>query len=237
MVSLLPLEEGISPPPRHPFSPSPLLSVYPFVLSLTSVGVMIFLLATYRDSMRGTETLEQEARSILVVDDDDAIRQMVGTLLLEEGYQVEMAQNGEEAMRQVRQKKFDLVVLDILMPVMDGWEVASRMLTEEKTRDIPIVFLTALSSYTDQLKGWRMGCFDYITKPFDIGLFLIRVKAAMEKSSQMKAATRSEVEALVEKKIEQLLNLMGETLQRDYGLRRLGVVDVVDDYAVKEDRE
>ncbi len=198
---------------------------------------MIFLLATYRDSMRGTETLEQEARSILVVDDDDAIRQMVGTLLLEEGYQVEMAQNGEEAMRQVRQKKFDLVVLDILMPVMDGWEVASRMLTEEKTRDIPIVFLTALSSYTDQLKGWRMGCFDYITKPFDIGLFLIRVKAAMEKSSQMKAATRSEVEALVEKKIEQLLNLMGETLQRDYGLRRLGVVDVVDDYAVKEDRE
>jgi DNA-binding response OmpR family regulator len=198
---------------------------------------MISPLATYRDSMRGAGALEQETKSILVVDDDDAIRQMVGTLLSEEGYQVELAQNGEEAMRLVRQKRFDLVVLDILMPVMDGWEVASRMLTDEKTREIPIVFLTALSSYTDQLKGWRMGCFDYITKPFDIGLFLIRVKAALEKSSQMRAATRSEVEALVEKKIEQLLNLMGETLQRDYGLRRLGVVDVVDDYAVKDERE
>lgn len=181
--------------------------------------------------------MEQDSKSILVVDDDDAIRQMVGTLLVEEGYRVEVAQNGEEAIKLVRQEPFDLVVLDILMPVMDGWEVASRMLTEERTRDIPIVFLTALSSYTDQLKGWRMGCFDYITKPFDIGLFLIRVKAALEKSGQMKVATRSEVEALVEKKIEQLLNLMGETLQRDYGLRRLGVVDVVDDYAVKEERE
>jgi DNA-binding response OmpR family regulator len=198
---------------------------------------MISPLATYRDSMRGAGALEQETKSILVVDDDDAIRQMVGTLLVEEGYRVEMAQNGGEAMRLMRQQRFDLVVLDILMPVMDGWEVASRMLTEDKTRDIPIVFLTALSSYTDQLKGWRMGCFDYITKPFDIGLFLIRVKAALEKSGQMKAATRSEVEALVEKKIEQLLSLMGETLQRDYGLRRLGVVDVVDDYAVKEERE
>ncbi len=181
--------------------------------------------------------MQQEPRSILVVDDDEAIRQMVATILVEEGYQIEMAQNGEEAMRLVRQKPFDLVVLDILMPVMDGWEVASRMLTEEKTRHIPIVFLTALSSYTDQLKGWRMGCFDYITKPFDIGLFLIRVKAAMEKSSQMRLATGIEVEALVEKKIEQLLHLMSETLQRDYGLRRLGVVDVVDDYAVKEERE
>ncbi len=181
--------------------------------------------------------MELESKSILVVDDDEAIRQMVGTLLAEEGFHVEMAQNGEEAVKLVRQKPFDLVVLDILMPVMDGWEVASRMLTEEKTRDIPIVFLTALSSYTDQLKGWRMGCFDYITKPFDIGLFLIRVRAALEKSSQMRAATRPEVEALVEKKIEQLLHLMSETLQRDYGLRRLGVVDVVDDYAVKEERE
>lgn len=181
--------------------------------------------------------MELESKSILVVDDDEAIRQMVGTLLSEEGFHVELAQNGEEAVKLVRQKPFDLVVLDILMPVMDGWEVASRMLTEERTRDIPIVFLTALSSYTDQLKGWRMGCFDYITKPFDIGLFLIRVRAALEKSSQMRAATRPEVEALVEKKIEQLLHLMSETLQRDYGLRRLGVVDVVDDYAVKEERE
>ncbi|MHB0870627.1 MAG: response regulator transcription factor [Chloroflexota bacterium] len=181
--------------------------------------------------------MELESRSILVVDDDEAIRLMVGTLLAEEGFRVELAQNGEEAVKLVRQKPFDLVVLDILMPVMDGWEVASRMLTEERTRDIPIVFLTALSSYTDQLKGWRMGCFDYITKPFDIGLFLIRVRAALERSSQMRAATRPEVEALVEKKIEQLLHLMSETLQRDYGLRRLGVVDVVDDYAVKEERE
>ncbi|MGE5618007.1 MAG: response regulator transcription factor [Sphingomonadaceae bacterium] len=181
--------------------------------------------------------MERESKSILVVDDDDAIRHMVGTLLVEEGYQVEMAQNGEEAVKLVRQKPFDLVVLDVLMPVMDGWEVASRMLTDEKTRDIPIVFLTALSSYTDQLKGWRMGCFDYITKPFDIGLFLMRVRAALEKSSQMRAATGPEVEALVEKKIEQLLHLMSETLQRDDGLRRLGVVDVVDDYAIREEKE
>jgi|SRR5450830_1003495 len=189
-----------------------------------------------QDSTGGT-ALEEESKSILVVDDDEAIRQMVGTLLVEEGFQVEMAQNGEEAMKMVGQKLFDLVVLDILMPVMDGWEVASRMLCEEKTRDIPIVFLTALASYTDQLKGWRLGCFDYITKPFDIGLFMIRVRAALEKSSQMRGATRSEVEALVEKKMEQLLHLMSETLQRDYGLRRVGVVDVVDDYAVKEEGE
>jgi DNA-binding response OmpR family regulator len=178
--------------------------------------------------------VELEAKSILVVDDDEAIRQMVGTLLVEEGYQIEMAHNGEEAMRLVRQQPFDLVILDILMPVMDGWEVASRMLCEDRTRNIPIIFLTALSSYTDQLKGWRMGCFDYITKPFDIGLFMMRVRAALDKASADRAATQREVEVLVEKKMEQLLQLMSETLQRDFGLRRMGVVDVVDDYAVKE---
>ncbi len=178
--------------------------------------------------------MEKEQRSILVVDDDEAIRQMVGTLLADEGYQVEMAHNGEEAIRIIRQKPFDLVILDILMPVMDGWEVSSRMLCEDETRNVPIIFLTALSSYTAQLKGWRMGCFDYITKPFDIGLFLMRVKAALEKASKQRAATSLEVENLVEQKMEQLLQLMSETLQRDFGLRRLGMVDVVDDYAVKE---
>lgn len=181
--------------------------------------------------------MEQQARRILVVDDDEAIREMVGTVLTEEGYQVDLAQNGEDAMRQVRQKSFDLVILDIMMPVMDGWEVASRMLCEEQTRNIPIIFLTALSSYTDQLKGWRMGCFDYITKPFDIGLFMMRVRAALDKAGPPGGGASAEVEALVAKKMEQLLHLMSETLQRDYGLRRLGVVDVVDDYAVKEERE
>lgn len=178
--------------------------------------------------------MEEERKSILVVDDDEAIRQMVGTLLADEGYRVDMAHNGEDAISRIRQQRFDLVILDILMPVMDGWEVASRMLCEDDTRDIPIIFLTALSSYTDQLKGWRMGCFDYITKPFDIGLFLMRVEAALEKSDKQHAATATEVETLVEQKMEQLLQLMSETLQRDFGLRRLGVVDVVDDYAVKE---
>lgn len=182
----------------------------------------------------GVNALEEDRRSILVVDDDDAIRQMVGTLLADEGYQVEMAPNGEEAIKLIRQQQFDLVILDILMPVMDGWEVASRMLCEDETRDIPIIFLTALSSYTDQLKGWRMGCFDYITKPFDIGLFLMRVKAALEKASRQRASASGEVETLVEQKMEQLLQLMSETLQRDFGLRRVGVVDVVDDYAVKD---
>jgi DNA-binding response OmpR family regulator len=179
----------------------------------------------------------EQAKRILVVDDDEAIRQMVETLLVEDGFYVDLAQNGEEAMRLVRQKPFDLVVLDIMMPVMDGWEVASRMLCEDGTRDIPIIFLTALSSYTDQLKGWRMGCFDYITKPFDIGLFMLRVRAALDKAMPRGTASGPEVEALVEKKMEQLLQLMSETLQRDYGLRRMGVVDVMDDYAVKEERE
>ncbi len=181
--------------------------------------------------------MDEKSKSILVVDDDEAIRQMVATLLQEEGYGVETAQNGEEAMKLVRRLPFDLVVLDILMPVMDGWEVASRMLCDDETRNIPIIFLTALSSYTDQLKGWRMGCFDYITKPFDIGLLMMRVRAALERAGQEEGASRVEVEALVERKIEQLLQLMGETLQRDFGLRRMGVVDVVDDYDVKEEGE
>ena len=185
----------------------------------------------------GDSILDEQSKRILVVDDDEAIRQMVEALLKEEGYTVEPAANGEEAVRLVRQKPFDLVILDIMMPVMDGWEVASRMLCEDKTRDIPIIFLTALSSYTDQLKGWRMGCFDYITKPFDIGLFMMRVRAALDDSGDTPAAPRPEVEALVEKKMEQLLQLMSETLQRDFGLRRMGVVDVMDDYAVKEDGE
>jgi len=173
----------------------------------------------------------------MVVDDDDAIRQMVGAVLEEEGYQVELASNGEEALELIGKKRIDLVVLDILMPVMDGWEVASRILCDDQTRQIPIVFLTALSSYTDQLKGWRMGCFDYITKPFDIGSFLTRVRAALERAGQLKSASERDVDTLVEQRIEELLHLMGEALEHDLGHRKVGVVDVIDDYTIKEERE
>lgn len=103
---------------------------------------------------------------VLVVDDDDLIRAVVRTTLEDEGVEIIEAENGTEALRVARERRPDLVLLDIMMPGMDGYEVCSELRREPRTRDTVVVMLTAKDSRESRDRGLAAGANAYMTKPF-----------------------------------------------------------------------
>jgi DNA-binding response OmpR family regulator len=116
--------------------------------------------------------------TILVADDEKNIVQLARMYLVKEGFNVETASSGREALERVRAKKPDLLVLDLMMPELDGWEVC-RMLRRES--DIPIVMLTARDEDVDKIVGLELGADDYLTKPFNPRELVARVKAVLRR--------------------------------------------------------
>lgn len=108
-----------------------------------------------------------EAKKILVVDDEEHVVAAIVTNLQLEGYEVIPAYNGTEALELVREEKPDLVVLDVMMPEMNGWEVLQSLKTDPATEDLPVIMLTALSQDRDIERGWELEANAYLTKPFD----------------------------------------------------------------------
>lgn len=106
------------------------------------------------------------ATRILAVDDESSIRKLVSVTLEGRGFEVETAVDGHDALEKMSVAPPDLVVLDIMMPKIDGWEVARRMRENEATKEIPIIFLSAAGQFESQLHGLETGSEDYLTKPF-----------------------------------------------------------------------
>jgi DNA-binding response OmpR family regulator len=104
---------------------------------------------------------------ILVVDDDHVIQQLLKVNLELEGYVVEVAKDGEDALHQVATFRPDLILLDIMMPRLDGWEVCRRLKEDPLTAGVPIVLLSARAQDTDVERGDELGVAAYVTKPFD----------------------------------------------------------------------
>lgn len=104
---------------------------------------------------------------VLVVDDDQVIRGLLQVNLEMEGHDVVMAVDGEEALDRVAARAPDLILLDVMMPTLNGWEVAERLKGESATSEIPIVFLSARAMEVDVRRGADLGVQDYVTKPFD----------------------------------------------------------------------
>lgn len=113
---------------------------------------------------------------LLIVDDDIANLQVLSNFLKEEGFQVRVARNGEQAIETVKYEQPDLILLDVMMPGMDGFEVCQQLKTDPSTQDIPVIFMTALDESVDRVKGLNMGAVDYITKPFQQQEILARIK-------------------------------------------------------------
>ncbi|MEX2550393.1 MAG: response regulator [Nitriliruptoraceae bacterium] len=107
-----------------------------------------------------------ERSKVLVVDDEPDVLLLCRVNLEFEGYEVVEATDGEEAMEMVRSASPDVVLLDVMMPKMDGWQVLSAIKDDDELRDIPVVMLTAKVQDQDQIRGWSQGAADYITKPF-----------------------------------------------------------------------
>jgi two-component system alkaline phosphatase synthesis response regulator PhoP len=107
------------------------------------------------------------SKKILAVDDERHIVRLIQVNLERAGYQVVTAFDGPEALKKVDAEKPDLVVLDVMMPKMDGFEVLKRLQANPETRDIPIIMLTAKAQDADVFRGWSSGVSAYLTKPFN----------------------------------------------------------------------
>ena len=121
--------------------------------------------------------------TVLVVDDEKDILELLKYNLQKEGYTVLTARNGTEALAKAG-TGVDLVVLDVMMPEMDGWEVCRALRREQSTATIPVVFLTAKDSEVDEVVGLELGADDYITKPVRVRTFLARIKRALRGTRQ-----------------------------------------------------
>ncbi len=114
---------------------------------------------------------------ILIVEDEEAIANLIRMNLVKAGYQCEIAQDGEEAADKIENKTYDLILLDIMLPKLSGYEV----LEYAKTMDMPVIFLTALGETQRKVKGLKMGAEDYIAKPFEIAELLARVETVLRR--------------------------------------------------------
>ncbi len=132
-------------------------------------------------------------KTILIADDDADVRELVGMNLRRAGYVTEEAADGLEALRMVRNKRPDGIVLDLMMPGCDGFEVCEELRKDEAHRYIPIIMLTAKSAVGDCIAGLQKGVDDYVGKPFSPKELVLRVEAVIRRSSNR--ANGSEIKA------------------------------------------
>jgi phosphate regulon transcriptional regulator PhoB len=134
---------------------------------------------------------------VLIVEDEPDIRELVVHHLKREGYLVSAASSGEEALRQVQAAPPDLVLLDLMMPAMDGLEVCRRLRQDPATVSLPIVMLTAKGDEVDRVLGLEIGADDYIVKPFSPKELLARIRAVLRRSRPATGAAPLRLGALV----------------------------------------
>lgn len=121
-----------------------------------------------------------EQFNILIVDDMPHNIQIVANILINEGYQMAFARDGHSALEKVKNIEFDLILLDVMMPAMDGFEVCAKLNENPLTREIPVIFLTAKSDISSIVKGFEIGAVDYISKPFSDAELKARVKTHLQ---------------------------------------------------------
>ncbi len=120
---------------------------------------------------------------VLIAEDDPEIANFVKFKLEKSGLEVMHGENGKVALELINENKPDLVILDIMMPIMDGFEVLRLMKENPETRGIPVIMLTAKGMEADVLKGFETGAVDYITKPFSVSELAVRVKSVLARGA------------------------------------------------------
>jgi phosphate regulon transcriptional regulator PhoB len=129
-----------------------------------------------------------DKQKILVVDDEHDIIELLSYNLAREGFDVATAADGEEALKKIRGELFDLVVLDLMMPGIQGMELCRILRNDPKTRNVPVIMLTAKTDEVDRILGLEMGADDYLTKPFSVRELIARIKAVLRRSAKTSAA-------------------------------------------------
>ena len=133
--------------------------------------------------MTGEIKLNDKSRHTVLIVDDETINIKILSDLLKDDMQVLFATNGEDGISTAHKSHPDLILLDIMMPGMDGYEVCRRLKTNPKTKSIPVIFVTAMDHTQDQAAGLELGALDYITKPFSIKELVARINAVMRRAA------------------------------------------------------
>ncbi|NLD99020.1 MAG: response regulator, partial [Fibrobacter sp.] len=162
--------------------------------------------------------------TILIVDDQPKNLAVIGDYLMECGFIILVSQTGVGGLRRAREIKPDLILLDVLMPDMDGFETCRRLKADESTKDIPVIFMTALTGLEDKVKGFESGGVDYITKPIQHEEVLARVKTHLQIVKQKKQLEQQAIhlrdinnqlnnEIITRKSAEEKLQKLNEELE------------------------
>ena len=122
------------------------------------------------------------SRKVLIVDDEEVVRKLLRIHLVKWGYEVREAIDGAQALEQLGRDEFDLLICDVLMSNMDGWQVLKEVKTNPKTKDIPVIVLTAENEDTDMFNGYDMGASYYMAKPFTKAQLLYGLKLMFEEN-------------------------------------------------------
>lgn len=132
-----------------------------------------------------------DKKRILIVDDEKQLVSLVKLHMEMAGYEVLSASDGEKALAIGKEEKPDLIILDLMLPKIDGWEVCKRLRAEEKVSGIPVIMLTARTDTDDKLKGFECGADDYVTKPFSPRELVARVKRVLARSENGPSAPKT----------------------------------------------
>jgi two-component system phosphate regulon response regulator PhoB len=133
---------------------------------------------------------------VLIIEDERALAKVLTYNLQREGYETVVAHDGQEGLRRAQTLLPDFIILDLMLPIMNGLDVCREIRAGERTRDIPIIMLTAKAEETDQIVGFSMGADDYVTKPFSVKVLLQRVKALQRRTSEAAAEPAAVIEHL-----------------------------------------
>ncbi|HLA44423.1 MAG TPA: response regulator transcription factor [Aggregatilineales bacterium] len=153
--------------------------------------------------------MTEQKSQILIVEDDLDLAEMLNSYFRVQGYEVQTAAWGEDAVRMSNETTPDLVVLDIRLPDIDGYEVCRQIRSNRRTAHMPVIFLTEKRDRVDKLAGLELGVVDYITKPFDIQELRLRVRNALERSKQapqINPITNTAEESLTDEYLIEVLN-------------------------------
>lgn len=165
---------------------------------------------------------ENRKTVILVADDEPVNRKLIQRRLEREDYEVITAEDGEEALKLIRGRKPDLVLLDVMMPVIDGFEVCREVKSDTETREIPVIFLSARDETEIKINGFALGANDYISKPFKAEELMARVNVAlrMKHEKDLLRSTAEEAIADAEQSRERAMTDALTGLYNRYGLQR-----------------
>lgn len=147
---------------------------------------------------------------ILVIEDDDDIREMLDNYFVKDGYDVILADDGSKGVVSAKNEKPDIILLDVMMPVMDGYEALCEI---RKFSEVPVIMLTAKGEQMDKVIGFNKGCDDYVVKPFDLIELSLRIKAVLRRGSVKTSASEIVYKDIVLNENEFTLYKQGEEIK------------------------